>query len=225
MASMQHKVVVITGAASGIGLETAKLLAGRGAVLSLADVRREPLEAAAREISRGGTKVMTTVLDISKKEQVEAWIQDTVKAFGKIDGAANMAGVIGSSMGKKTIVDFDDDAEWDMIISVNITGAWGALTSIREHTADTTSSQVQLPPRADESHAVRLIDCECIQCRWVARARHGSTLCCQQSEFPRTYESKVDTDLQSTQSSASRVVLPRRVASTTSESTQSHRKY
>ncbi len=78
MASIEGKVFALTGAALGIGLATSKILAGRGAILSLADKQQEPLEAAANEIFKGGTKVMMTVLDMRKKEEVEVWIQDTV---------------------------------------------------------------------------------------------------------------------------------------------------
>lgn len=122
MASMKDKVIALTGGASGIGLATSKILASRGAILSLADNQQESLEAVAKEIAEGGTKVVSTVLDVRKKEEVEAWIQDTVKAFGRVDGAVNLAGVIGPSMGKTTIAEFDNDAEWDLIMGVNVTG-------------------------------------------------------------------------------------------------------
>jgi NAD(P)-dependent dehydrogenase (short-subunit alcohol dehydrogenase family) len=124
---MQNKVIALTGGASGIGFETCKILASRGAILSIADNRSEPLAAAAKTLQESGAKVLATVIDTRKKEQVEDWIQKTVKEFGGIDGAANLAGVIGPSMGKKTIAEFTDDDEWDLIMGVNCTGVFNCL--------------------------------------------------------------------------------------------------
>jgi NAD(P)-dependent dehydrogenase (short-subunit alcohol dehydrogenase family) len=120
---MQGAVIAITGAASGIGLATAKVLASRGAILSIADNRAEPLQAAAESIaSTYGVEVMATTIDVRKRQDCEEWIKKTVDKFGRLDGAANLAGVIGPSMGKKTIAEFDDDAEWEFILGVNVTG-------------------------------------------------------------------------------------------------------
>ena len=79
------KIIAITGGASGIGLETAKLLASRGAKLSLADVSEENLEAAvlAIEASSGPGSVISTTLDVRDREAVEKWIAETVSTFVK----------------------------------------------------------------------------------------------------------------------------------------------
>lgn len=124
---MQNKVIALTGAASGIGFETCKILASRGAILSIADNRSEPLAKAAATLEESGAKILSTVIDTRNKDQVESWIQSTVKEFGRLDGAANLAGVIGPSMGKKTIAEFTDDAEWDLIMGVNCTGVFNCL--------------------------------------------------------------------------------------------------
>lgn len=122
MASFDGKVIALTGAASGIGLATSKILASRGATLALADNREEPLKAAAREIEKLGGKVSFTVVDTRRRKEVEEWTKKIVDEFGRLDGAANLAGVIGKSQGKKTIKEFDDDEEWDFILAVNVTG-------------------------------------------------------------------------------------------------------
>ena len=93
MASMEGKVIAITGGASGIGLATAKVLSSRGAILCLADNRAEPLAAAVKTIQGG--KVSTAVVDTRDRKQVDDWIAGIVKEHGKLDGAANLAGVIG----------------------------------------------------------------------------------------------------------------------------------
>lgn len=116
------KVIALTGAASGIGLETAKLLAASGAKLSIADVREGPLHAAASELEKGGKgEVLATVLNVTDASQVKNWIQETVKKFGKLDGAANLAGVIPAGMGKERVEEVTDK-DRDFVIGVNLTG-------------------------------------------------------------------------------------------------------
>ncbi|KAB5513618.1 hypothetical protein GE09DRAFT_1161884 [Coniochaeta sp. 2T2.1] len=92
---MKDKVVVITGAASGMGRETALLLASKGAKVSLADVQEGPLKDVVKEINDSGGQAMGTVVDVRNRKQVENWIAETAAKFGKLDGAANLAGVIG----------------------------------------------------------------------------------------------------------------------------------
>ena len=66
-------------------------------------------------------EVVSTVVDVSKRESVDAWIADTVKHYGRLDGAANVAGVEGKKAVFADFVDMQDD-EWDFILSVNLTG-------------------------------------------------------------------------------------------------------
>ena len=124
---MDNKVIAITGGASGIGLATAHLLASRGAKLSLADVQEAALSEAALAIkSEHNVEVLTFVLDVRKASQVNDWISATVSKFGKLDGAANLAGVIPKSIGVGGIAE-QDQAEWDFVIGVNLTGVMHCL--------------------------------------------------------------------------------------------------
>lgn len=127
MATMLDKVIAVTGGASGIGFETCKILASRGAILSIGDCNPAQLDKAAASLEVSGARLLATVMDIRKKDQVEDWIQKTVNAFGRIDGAANLAGVIGPSMGKKGIAEFTDDSEWELMMGVNCTGVFNCL--------------------------------------------------------------------------------------------------
>jgi NADP-dependent 3-hydroxy acid dehydrogenase YdfG len=123
MASLKNRVIAITGAASGIGLSTAHLLASHGAHLSLADLNATALETAETEIRQKfpDTKILTYTLDVRKESQISAWIQQTMKTFGKLDGAANLAGVISRDIGVKGIEEQDVD-EWDFVLDVNLKG-------------------------------------------------------------------------------------------------------
>lgn len=112
MASLQGKVIAITGAASGIGLAVATLVASQGARVSLADVRERHLEEAADKIRSTGAQVMARVVDVRKPEQVDAWIEATVATFGRLDGAANIAGVAPTT---PLEVKYLDDESWKVI--------------------------------------------------------------------------------------------------------------
>ncbi|KAJ4299634.1 hypothetical protein N0V90_004880 [Kalmusia sp. IMI 367209] len=119
--SIKDKVIVITGAASGMGLETARLFASKGAKLSLADVQEKPLRELEAELKQSGAQIMATVVDVSNRESVEDWISATVSKFGNLDGAANLAGVIGRQNNTAGVAELDDD-DWDFIFNVNTKG-------------------------------------------------------------------------------------------------------
>lgn len=120
--SLKGKVFALTGAASGIGLATAHLLASRGASLSLADMQESTLRTVASEItSQYSVEVLPFALDVRRASDVDAWIAATVSKFGRLSGAANLAGVVGKSIGVGGVKDLDEE-EWEFIIGVNLTG-------------------------------------------------------------------------------------------------------
>lgn len=75
-----------------MGLATAKMLASRGATVSLADMSKDGLEAAVKSLSGSGH--MSSVIDVRDSKLVDSWIERTVERFGKLDGAVNMAGIV-----------------------------------------------------------------------------------------------------------------------------------
>jgi NADP-dependent 3-hydroxy acid dehydrogenase YdfG len=87
--SIKGKVIAITGAASGIGLETARLFASKGAKLSLADIQDKALENLKSELEQSGAQILTATVDVSSRKDVEGWIEATVARFGKLDGEAS----------------------------------------------------------------------------------------------------------------------------------------
>lgn len=91
---LKDKVIVITGGSGGIGFATAKLLLGEGTKVSISDVSAGALAEAKKELLAlfPDARLIAEVVDVRKVEQVNAWIEKTVKEFGKLDGACNLAG-------------------------------------------------------------------------------------------------------------------------------------
>lgn len=118
---MQGKVFAITGGASGIGLGAAQILYGRGASIGIGDIDQAALDSAAKLFPGGEDRVLFTQLDVSKRSSVDGWIDSIMTKFGKLDGAANSAGVIGKHHGTRGVEALEDD-QWDLIIGVNLTG-------------------------------------------------------------------------------------------------------
>lgn len=120
------KVIAITGAASGIGRAVAVYLANRGASLAISDVQRDALTNLSGELLAAGARVESTVVDVSNPEQVKEWIDQTVKTFGKLDGAANIAGIGGSTVDR---IEAQTDEDWKLVIDINLAGT---MYSMRE---------------------------------------------------------------------------------------------
>ena len=110
------KSVIITGAAGAIGHATAVVLAERGADLLLVDIDGERLAARAGEVARLGTQVEMVCADVSDANQVRHYVTAAQRAFGRIDGLFNNAGIDG----KLGSIETYDEAEFDRIIAINL---------------------------------------------------------------------------------------------------------
>lgn len=125
MNTISGKVVIITGASSGIGEATAKLLGDRGAKLMLAARREERLQDLVNKIEQAGGTAAYQTVDVTKREQVEALAQATLDTYGKIDVAINNAGLMPLSRLEKLRVD-----EWEKTIDVNIKGVLYGMAAV-----------------------------------------------------------------------------------------------
>jgi NADP-dependent 3-hydroxy acid dehydrogenase YdfG len=114
---MQGKVIAVTGASSGIGEAVARHFAKAGAAVMLGARRLHRLEAVADEIRRDGGRVALQRLDVTRREDAEAFVQEAVAQFGRLDVIVNNAGVMPLS----PVADLKVE-EWDRMVDVNLKG-------------------------------------------------------------------------------------------------------
>ena len=112
-----NKVAIVTGAASGIGFETAKLFSARGAKVALLDLSKEKLDRAMQEFSKQGAKAW--VCDVSKEDQVQSVVSEVQDHFGQLDIVVNNAGL----MIFKPLEEHTAD-DWFKVLSVDLMGAF-----------------------------------------------------------------------------------------------------
>ena len=125
MTSLEGRVIAVTGAASGIGFATARLLASRGASISVADIRQEALDAAVADFKKSdpNVKIHAKAVDVRKGQEVGEWLDETVKHLGPLNGAVNLAGVLSSG----TQIADTTDEEWDSVMDVNVKGVFNCI--------------------------------------------------------------------------------------------------
>ncbi|MFF7279111.1 SDR family oxidoreductase [Streptomyces griseorubiginosus] len=114
------KVAFVTGAASGIGRATALAFSRAGARVALADLPTQGLEETARLIKEEGGQALALTCDVTNEDQVTSALDDTVRAFGRLDAAFNNAGI---EQPVKPTVDVTKD-EWDRVLGVSLTGTF-----------------------------------------------------------------------------------------------------
>lgn len=117
------QVALVTGAASGMGLATARAFADAGAAVVLADVNEAAAKAASEELNAGGHDTIAVACDVADEESVAAMVQRTVAQYGRLDMAFNNAGI------QIPVSDAaDEEAEYfDKVHDINLRGVWACM--------------------------------------------------------------------------------------------------
>lgn len=119
MRGLKNKVIIVTGAAQGIGEATALRLAEEGAIVAAADRNVAKVEGVAARINQAGGKAIALDLDVALRDRWNAAVERVVGELGGLNGLVNNAGLTrDSSLMKMT----DDD--WQAVVDVNLKGAW-----------------------------------------------------------------------------------------------------
>jgi len=121
--SFSDKVALVTGAASGIGLATAKAFAEAGAAVSLADLHEDAARSAAEQLVAGGQRAIAVRCNVAGEADVAAMVEQTVSTFGRLDAAFNNAGV------QSPAVETADASgeEFNRVNAINLRGVWNCM--------------------------------------------------------------------------------------------------
>ena len=126
--NIEGKVIVITGASSGLGEAAAKHLAEQGAKVVLGARRIDRLQALAEELNKNGNQAIALATDVTQVEQVKALVDEAIKEFGRIDVIINNAGLMPHSPLNRLKID-----EWNQMIDVNIKGVLYGIAAALPH--------------------------------------------------------------------------------------------
>lgn len=116
---LKDKAAMVTGGARGIGREIALLFARHGADIAICDVNAEALALTQKEIESLGRSAVTGIVDVTKPDQVESFVQKILDKFKKIDILVNNAGIT-----RDTLLVRMSESDWDAVLTVNLKGAF-----------------------------------------------------------------------------------------------------
>jgi NADP-dependent 3-hydroxy acid dehydrogenase YdfG len=135
--NIEGKVVVITGASSGLGEATARHLSARGAIVVLGARRAERIQALTEELNKNGGKALAVPTDVTERNQVKQLVDKAVQTYGRIDVIINNAGLMPASLLERLKVD-----DWNQMIDVNIKGVLNGIAAVLPYMQEQKSGHV-----------------------------------------------------------------------------------
>ena len=118
---LEGKAAFITGAASGIGRQSALRFAAEGALVAVVDVDADGASTVANEVVEAGGKAIALRADVSSEDEVAAAVADAEEAFGRLDVVFNNAGIMHSDDGD---AEATEETVWDLTMDINLKGVW-----------------------------------------------------------------------------------------------------
>jgi NAD(P)-dependent dehydrogenase (short-subunit alcohol dehydrogenase family) len=173
---IKDKIVVVTGASSGLGKATARLLSAAGATVVLGARRADRLRMLAKELETSGNKALAVTTDVSQCEQVRALVDAAVRTYGRVDVMINNAGLMPQAPLERLKVD-----EWDRMIDVNLKGVLYGIAAALPHSSArspvTSSTFHRLPATGSgpASRSTRRRSSPCARCRKGCAKRSSRT--------------------------------------------------
>jgi NADP-dependent 3-hydroxy acid dehydrogenase YdfG len=135
--NIKDKVVIITGASSGMGEAAARHLAQLGAVVVLGARRADRIEKLAKDIQQTGAQALAVKVDVTDLEQVKNLVDTAVRQFGRVDVILNNAGIMPLSPMDRINVE-----EWTTMIDVNIKGVLNGIAAVLPYMKEQKSGQI-----------------------------------------------------------------------------------
>jgi NAD(P)-dependent dehydrogenase (short-subunit alcohol dehydrogenase family) len=123
MDEFEGRVAVVTGAASGIGLATATRLAEEGMRVVLADIDRDPLDAAVSKLKGQGHEILGVPTDVSQRDAIQQLADETLNAFGQVNIVHNNAGVVRAGRLEELSI-----ADWEWVLGVDL---WSVIYGVK----------------------------------------------------------------------------------------------
>ncbi|MCX8003868.1 MAG: 3-oxoacyl-ACP reductase FabG [Burkholderiaceae bacterium] len=124
---LKGKVAIVTGGAQGIGLATARKFLEEGAIVAVADVRAEAVQAAVAQLARDGRVVEGFTVDVTRRPQIDAMVQALRERHGRIDVLVNNAGITQDARLLKMT-----EEQFDRVIAVNLKGVYNCAQAVLE---------------------------------------------------------------------------------------------
>jgi 3-oxoacyl-[acyl-carrier protein] reductase len=122
---LRNKVAIITGAAQGIGLATARKFLDEGAIVAVADVRKDAVSGAVKALKVNGEVVEGFQVDVTRRPQIDAMVAQMKQRYGRVDVLVNNAGItLDARLQKMT------DEQFDRVIDVNLKGVYNCAKAV-----------------------------------------------------------------------------------------------